>query len=115
MKGLKYKVDRFVKAVVYGFRCAYKFYNDANYRKQIKNKKLAKEKYGSGYLSSIGYLKTRLFKKDGNKCKWCNSVMSFRDASIDHIVEVSKGGTNDLSNLRLLHKECHVTRHKSGV
>ena len=112
MKKINY---RFIKAVIHGFKCATRFYKDYNYRKQVKNNKLAKERYGSGYLSSIRNIKMTLNKRDGNKCHWCMQRMKGEEMSIDHIVEISKGGTNDLSNLRLLHKECHVTRHKSGV
>jgi 5-methylcytosine-specific restriction endonuclease McrA len=49
-----------------------------------------------------------VYYRDGWKCVLCGSD---RELSVDHIVEVSKGGTDDLSNLRALCKVCHHGRH----
>lgn len=40
-----------------------------------------------------------LIERDGYKCQLCDSV---EDITIDHIVALSKGGTDDLNNLRFL-------------
>lgn len=45
-----------------------------------------------------------LVEKDGEYCQYCNSV---ENLEIDHIIPVSKGGTNDRKNLQLLCRTCN--------
>lgn len=60
-----------------------------------------------------------LQQKNGNKCAICNCEMLFERefekspmfATIDHIVPVSKGGANRLTNLRLA---CFLCNNKRG-
>jgi 5-methylcytosine-specific restriction endonuclease McrA len=40
----------------------------------------------------------------------CGMLIVGESGDIDHIVEKAKGGTDSLSNLRLLHKACHSKR-----
>lgn len=49
----------------------------------------------------------RIFKRDGNKCTVCGST---RNLHIDHRVPISKGGTSDDDNLRLLCEKCNTTK-----
>lgn len=55
-------------------------------------------------------LRRAVFDRDGHRCTTpgCNSTHFLE---IDHIRPVSAGGTNALSNLRLLCSACHRTRH----
>ena len=44
-------------------------------------------------------------KRDATKgCALCGKMLHLE---VDHIIERSDGGTNDISNLRLLCKKCH--------
>lgn len=54
----------------------------------------------------IGKANIRLFifKRDGNKCLRCGSLIKL---TIDHIVPISKGGENKISNLQTLCKSCN--------
>jgi HNH endonuclease len=45
-----------------------------------------------------------IWQRDGFKCVECGSETSL---TVDHILAVSKGGTNDDSNLRTLCKSCN--------
>lgn len=40
-------------------------------------------------------------------CVWCGLFMPTTDRSLDHIIPVSIGGTNETRNLRYLHKSCN--------
>lgn len=40
-------------------------------------------------------------------CALCGMPLTFEEATLDHIVPLSKGGTNDISNLQLAHKKCN--------
>ncbi|KMW70257.1 MAG: group II intron reverse transcriptase/maturase [Limnoraphis robusta] len=54
-----------------------------------------------------------LFKKQNGKCNWCNGQFTIDDLNrmeIDHIKPKSSGGTNDWSNLQILHRHCHDSK-----
>lgn len=53
-----------------------------------------------------------LYRRDRGTCQWCSEKKALDELTIDHIVEVQNGGTNRLSNLRLLCDPCHTTRNK---
>lgn len=102
-----YKIRLFLRQIRHhGIR--YPF--DKKYRQKLKNKKhneRAKKVYGSSFRSNRKIIKTKLFRRDGNICSWCGQRLTFKTATVDHIVKRSEGGSNALSNLRLLHAECH--------
>lgn len=67
-----------------------------------------------------------LRKRDGDNCWLCGEPMEFdspthraergdRFATIDHVVERSKGGANALSNLRLAHQICNKERSEKWI
>lgn len=45
-----------------------------------------------------------IIRRDGNLCLCCNSR---KDLSLDHILPISQGGENKLSNLQTLCKSCN--------
>lgn len=46
--------------------------------------------------------KAYLFEKDKyKKCEYCTILLSYEEATIDHIVPISSGGPNNLSNIVL--------------
>lgn len=67
-----------------------------------------------GYCSAA-WRRTRLavIARDGGVCQLCGGLVQGddRDAHIDHIVEKAEGGTDELENLRLVHRACHSRRH----
>lgn len=56
-------------------------------------------------------------QRDGHRCVACGASPANRagvELQIDHVVPVSRGGTNDLENLRTLCRECNVGRSDDG-
>lgn len=41
------------------------------------------------------------------RCGICGKRLSKKTANVDHIVPVSRGGTDDLENLQLAHPRCN--------
>lgn len=107
---IKIRINRILK---YGLR--YQF--DSEFRRKkdnIESAKRRKKKYKLGsFRANAKRRKVTLFRRDGNRCHWCTQKMTFKEATLDHIVEVSKGGTHHLNNLRLMHRDCHETRHRT--
>lgn len=48
-----------------------------------------------------------VFKRDEYRCQWCGATPFTTQLEIDHIVPVSRGGKNDMDNLRTLCKGCN--------
>lgn len=45
-----------------------------------------------------------------NICCICNESVSVKDASLEHIIPLSKGGLNNRNNFALAHKDCNSKR-----
>jgi len=64
-----------------------------------------------GYCTAA-WQRTRLavIARDLGICQLCGLLVAGEPGDIDHIVDKANGGTDALSNLRLLHKSCHSKR-----
>ena len=62
---------------------------------------------------TIVYEQTYLFlaERDGLYCQLCRSTQCLQ---IDHVIPVTKGGTNDKANIQLLCKTCNVKKGNKG-
>ncbi len=69
---------------------------------------------GEGYSDSSRWNKIRqqIFLRDNFCCIWCGTNQNL---TVDHIKELSMGGTNQLDNLRTLCKDCHEKRHNKKI
>lgn len=45
--------------------------------------------------------------KSGGRCVACNTT---EDLQVDHIMPVSRGGTNDIANLQMLCRDCNASK-----
>jgi hypothetical protein len=53
------------------------------------------------------YYKKLLVERDGLRCHYCDVVMTYKDAQIDHILAKARGGTDAPSNLVLACAMCN--------
>lgn len=121
MKKIKYRVHsisiRFrmlAEALSFGISAGMRYYSDPGYRKQIRTNRVNKTKYKS-FLANKKSLRAAIVRRDGRYCKWCNRHLDFEEMTIDHIVPVSKGGTNQKRNLQILCDDCHVMKTKQDT
>lgn len=63
----------------------------------------------------------RLLELRGNRCHICGKVIDLKLSgmhpmgfTIDHLLPVSRGGTNDISNLHVAHRRCNTARGNRG-
>jgi hypothetical protein len=56
----------------------------------------------------LSNIKENLLKKNNYKCFSCGGSISFNNSSIDHIIPLSNGGTNNEDNLALLCNKCNI-------
>lgn len=55
-------------------------------------------------------IRSCLFGMDGNLCHYCHTKLNGKTATIDHIIPLSNGGTNDLINLVLCCFWCNILK-----
>ena len=73
-----------------------------------KIRRTSKEAYGtrSEWQTTCAAVK----KRDGYKCTMCGRPEHEQGLTVDHIVEVSRGGQTAMHNLRTLCFTCHANR-----
>jgi 5-methylcytosine-specific restriction endonuclease McrA len=56
--------------------------------------------------------KTKSFLiRKSDKCALCGEqILTMKDATIDHIVPLSKGGINSVGNMQLAHLKCNLEK-----
>lgn len=67
------------------------------YRKQYKDPAYQKNK-------------RHRFERVHGRCEFCKIVLQPGTWECDHLIPISKGGTNDITNLRILCKPCHKAK-----
>lgn len=78
-------------------------------KKQWKNE-LDMDLKEQNYFRSI---KMHLLRQT-NACGICGkSIINLKEATIDHIIPLSKGGHSGLSNLQLAHEKCNLLKGNS--
>jgi hypothetical protein len=60
------------------------------------------------YPDNWPQLRQTVLTRDGNRCGNCGSTSNLM---VHHIVPLSRGGTNQVSNLRTLCEDCHKKLH----
>jgi hypothetical protein len=59
-------------------------------------------------------LRYEILKRDGNKCRYCGATADESPLTIDHVVPVSLGGTDDPGNLVAACKDCNAGKSSSN-
>ena len=60
-------------------------------------------------------LRQRIFERDHYTCQYCGRSAPDVVLHIDHVIPVSKGGTNDEDNLVTACLQCNVRKHDSII
>lgn len=75
----------------------------------LKGMKL-QDRVDFSYVDIKRYFKVLLWDK-GKNCQWCfNKILTFEQATLDHIIPKNKGGHTRLANLQLMHKRCNCVK-----
>ena len=48
-------------------------------------------------------------------CHYCGCPLSYREATVDHVLSLSRGGSNRLDNLVLSCRACNLRKEKSDA
>ncbi len=71
-----------------------------------KNKKINWEERRALLIS----FKKIVGDRDNWICYLCEKKVKYKNMSLDHVKPVSRGGKDELNNLRLAHKECNFKK-----
>jgi hypothetical protein len=55
-------------------------------------------------------IRQQFYAEANGRCAICGDPMTFDDATLDHIVPLSKGGPHTLSNLQIAHRVCNSVK-----
>jgi len=72
----------------------------------IKNKKWDGGPVNVGRKSNYKKEKIELLKRDGRHCFYCGLPLE-DDISLEHLISLSSGGKNTISNMVLCHEKCN--------
>lgn len=72
--------------------------------------------------ASDPYTRTEIFERDGWCCRICGEMIDRRtkwphprSPTVDHIIPLSRGGTDLRTNVQTAHARCNLRKHASGV
>jgi len=71
-----------------------------------KHRALKANAEGTHTINDLKYI----YKHQKSKCPCCSEFISFEKITIDHIIALSKGGSNYPSNIQLLCKSCNSAK-----
>lgn len=91
-------------------------------RDEVKRERYRRKNRRRRLRSEPGsYTLDDLISRDGRRCHLCDgrvdvrlSGMHARGPTIDHLVPISDGGSDDLRNVALAHRECNIRRGVGG-
>ena len=93
-------------------RCEKKMHNRLNHKK-YKHVRRAREVNANGFFDPAEFLS--LVERLENKCPGCGIWFESKDFTIDHIVPLSKGGTNFIQNIQPLCMRCNVRKNARTI
>lgn len=73
----------------------------------------AKEPEGKNDISRKGFsaeIRNDVYERTQGKCALCGKFVRFDQFTIDHIIPLAKGGTNDRNNLQCTCKRCNAMK-----
>lgn len=53
-------------------------------------------------------IREKLRKRDGDCCWFCGGLLESAESNVEHLINISDGGTNALANLVLTHTACNT-------
>ena len=67
-------------------------------------------KKGSRRCTFKQSIRIKIFEKSFGVCYLCNESLTIEEFTIDHVIPLSKGGTNRQKNLRATHEKCNYDK-----
>lgn len=59
--------------------------------------------------------RARVYERDGGICRYCDAPLTLEESTIDHVLAVVRGGTDDISNLALACQPCNASKGRKTL
>jgi len=82
---------------------------------KMNNSEISGTDYQQGSLYGYENTKAYILERENGKCQLCEKGFDKNGWHLHHIIERSNSGSNNPTNLALLHKDCHKKLHKKGL
>jgi 5-methylcytosine-specific restriction endonuclease McrA len=73
----------------------------------VKGKKWFGAPKNVGRNKNYGKQKRQIMDRDGRACFYCGKLMTLSTITLEHLIPLSMGGKNELSNMVLAHEKCN--------
>lgn len=70
---------------------------------------------GDGNSKDVRGRRRKAWEKQGGECWLCHQLLPFEEATIDHVIPWSIGGTSSMDNIRVAHEKCNNKRQDFGM
>lgn len=93
---------------------------DDKHKDKVRSRARKRQAAADGFIPS-DQLKTHLFHEQGGICPLCcepmdeSHILDSKQLQVEHLTPISKGGTNDESNLVLAHRPCNQEKKQKTV
>ncbi|MGH9316927.1 MAG: HNH endonuclease [Thermoanaerobaculia bacterium] len=57
--------------------------------------------------------KKDIYARDNGRCRWCGAGLSFKEATLDHLVPLARNGKHEIANVILSCKSCNLSKGAS--
>jgi len=82
---------------------------------KIENPDIEGTQYQQGDLYQYQNIRSYLMSREKGRCQLCGKDFKDQPSHIHHIKSRSKGGSDKVSNLAILHEKCHTKLHKKDL
>jgi 5-methylcytosine-specific restriction endonuclease McrA len=106
---MKETFDLLVKSIQFGIASGKKYFLCPHYRRQSEKNRKMRQKY-KAFLGNKKSLRDVLVKRHGSCCNICNQPLEVHEMTVDHVIPLHQHGTNQLKNLQILCKDCHIAK-----
>lgn len=69
-----------------------------------------KRRFQRTWKQSYVWTAIHLIMRQSHRCYWCCALLTNKPYHIDHLIPRAKGGSNDISNLRLSCVSCNLSK-----
>lgn len=72
--------------------------------------KTARQKRSRWGGAITAWFRREIIKRDGPNCWLCGKAFEYEKPTLDHVIPRSKGGNDQLDNLKIAHMKCNTSR-----
>ena len=93
-------------------RIASRAYDKAHPESHRERAHRRRVKLMAGFVEKVDF--ATVYERDQGRCHICGKRVEKKEATLDHLIPVSRGGSHRTSNVRIAHRSCNSRRSSRG-